>query len=128
MISPPIGSSVAAGIVMSEPRDDAEPDPAPALYGIVFVFCRCFGLSLGFPEASAGDLEVDLRRRVDLCDVALSSETDERPGGGVVDLIAVDRAASISCDWSCWSAMVQTLRLYWYLNYLRLEWMCTGSY
>lgn len=98
---------------MSEPRDDPEPDPEPALYGIVFVFCRCLGLSIGFPEASAGDLDGDLRRRVGLEDVGFSSVGDENLVGGEFGFIVVDWAASISCDWSCWSAMVQNLRLYW---------------
>ena len=63
MISPPIGSRVPADVVMSDPREGPDADPGPALYGIVFDFCRCFGLSLGFSEASAGDLVEDLRRR-----------------------------------------------------------------
>lgn len=98
MISPPIGSRAPPGIVMSEPRDDPEPEPVPALYGIVFVFCRCFELSLGFPEASAGDLDEDLRRRVGLEDAGVFSETDEGPMGGVLVFIAVDWAASVNCD------------------------------
>lgn len=98
VISPPIGSNAPPGIVMSEPRDDPEPVPGPALYGIVFIFCRCFGLSLGFPEASAGDLDEDLRRRVGLEDAGFLSETDERPVGGVLEFIVVDWAASVSCD------------------------------
>lgn len=90
MISPPIGSSAPPGIVMMEPRNDPEPDPDSALYGTDFAFCRCFGLSLGFPEASAGDLDEDLRRRVDSDDVGFSSEADGRPVGGLCGFIAVD--------------------------------------
>lgn len=101
---------------MSEPRDDPETEPEPTLYGIVFVFCRGFGLPLGFPEASAEDLDEDLRRRVVLEYAGFSSETDERPVGGVLEFIAVDWAASVNCDWSCWSAMVPTLRLLKELN------------
>lgn len=111
MISPPIGSNAAPGIVMSEPRDDPEADPEPVPYDIVFAFCRCFAPALGFPEVSAGDLDEDRRRGVALEDVCFSSEADESPVGGVLDFIAVDWAASINCDWSCWSAMVQSLRL-----------------
>lgn len=98
VISPPIGSSAPPGIVMSEPRDDPEPEPVPALYGIVLVFCRCFELSPGFPEASAGDLDEDLRRRVGLEDACFLSETVEEPVGGVFVFIAVDWAASDNCD------------------------------
>ncbi len=111
MISLPIGSSCPLGIVMSEPRDDPEPDPEPTLSDIVFGFCRCFGLSLDFPEASEGDLDEDSRRLVGLDDVDFWSGGDESPMGGVIVFVAVDWAASINCDWSCWSAMVQTLRL-----------------
>lgn len=106
MISTPIGSSAPPGIVMSEPRDDPDADPEPALYGIVFAFCRCFALSLDFPEASAGDFDEDLRRRAGSEDVDFSSDADESPVAGVVGFIAVDWAASINCEWSCWSAMV----------------------
>lgn len=83
---------------MSEPRDDPEADPEPVLYGIVFVLCRCFGLSLEIPEASTGDLDEDLRRRVGLEGVAFSSGADESPMGGFFDPIAADCAASINCD------------------------------
>lgn len=86
MISPPIGSSTPADIVMSEPGDD----PKPALHGIVFVFCRCFGLSLVFLEASAGDLDEDLRRRAGLEDVGVWLDADETPVGRVFDFIVVD--------------------------------------
>ena len=110
MISLPIGSSCPLGIVMSEPRDDPDPDPEAALYGIVFVFCRCFGLSLGFSEASDGDLDEDSRRRDCSNDVGISSDGDDSPVGRAFEFIAVDWAASINCDWSCRSAMVQTLR------------------
>ena len=111
MISPPIESSAPAGIVIREPRDEPEPDPEPALSGIGFDFCRCFALSLGFPEASAGDLDEDLRRRVDLEDVGFSSEADKGTVGGVLDCLAVDWVASINCDWSCWSAMMPLMIL-----------------
>ena len=111
MISSPIGSSAPLGIVMSEPGDGPEAEAEPVLYGIVFDFCRCFALSLDFPEASAGDLDEDLRRRVGLGGLGFSSEADDSPVGGVFDRIAVDWAASVNCDWSCWSAIVHTLRL-----------------
>lgn len=114
MISPPIGSSVPAGIVMSEPRDDPGPEPEAALKGIVFDFCRWFGLSLDFHRASAADWDEGLRRRVGLEDVGFSSEADECPVEGLFDFTVVDWAASVNCDWSCWSAMVQSLRFYWY--------------
>ena len=90
VISPPIGSSAPAGIVMTEPRDEPETDPESVLYGIVFAFCRCFGLPLVFPEASVGDLDGDPRRRDALEDVRFSSEGDERPMGREVEVIAVD--------------------------------------
>ena len=90
MISPPIGSSAPAGIVMTEPRDGPETDAESALYGIAFAFCRCFGLPLDFPEASVGDLDGDPRRRDALEDVKFSSEGDGRPMGREVEVIAVD--------------------------------------
>ena len=98
MISPPIASSAAPGIVMSEPRDDPEAEPEPALSGIDLVFCRCFGLSLDFPEASAGDWDEDRRRRGGLTDAVFSSEADESLVGGVFGFVAVDRAASVNDD------------------------------
>ena len=95
MISPPIGSGAPPGIVMSEPRDGPEADSEPVPYGIVFVFCRCFVLALGFPEVSARDLDEDRRRCVALEDICFS-EAVESPVGGVLGFIAVDWAASIN--------------------------------